>query len=62
MKDKTSMERAFEIAAEGPCRSVEVIRRRLAREGYDPRQITGQSLSRQLLAISKQADARNDDP
>lgn len=42
--NKTALERAFEIARTGTCESVEDIRRQLAREGFDRRQIEGRTL------------------
>ena len=44
----TPMERAFEMAKSGQCKSVDEIRKRLKQEGYSVTQITGRSLLKQL--------------
>lgn len=46
--DKTALERAFEIARSGACEKVEDIRKQLAHEGFDRRQVEGRALSQQL--------------
>ena len=46
MNHKTALERAFELADEGW--STSQIRAALLREGYDPHQLYGQSISSQL--------------
>jgi hypothetical protein len=53
--EKTSLERAFEIARTGMFRKVELLRRQLTREGFDRRQVNGRSLSNQLMAESRKA-------
>jgi hypothetical protein len=56
----TELERAFQLAESGDCRSVEEIRKKLISEGYYAAQITGKTLLRQLQAlISAELEARN---
>jgi hypothetical protein len=57
--DKSTVERAFELARSGSCRSNEDIIRQLNREGFsDPAgQLSGQSLRKQLRALMKDARA-----
>jgi hypothetical protein len=45
------LERAFELARSGECRSIEAIRKRLAREGYSTTQLYGRALLAQLKAL-----------
>jgi hypothetical protein len=47
----TELERAFQLAASGDCRSVDEIRKKLSQEGYYATQITGKSLLRQLQGL-----------
>ncbi len=47
----TELERAFQLAMSGDCRSVDEIRKKLSQEGYYATQITGKSLLRQLQAL-----------
>ena len=54
-KHKTALERAFEIARGGAGESVADIRRQLAREGFDQRQIEGKTLNWQLSGMLRQA-------
>jgi hypothetical protein len=55
----TELERGFQLAESGDCRSVDEIRRKLIQEGYYATQITGKSLLRQLQAlISAALDGR----
>jgi hypothetical protein len=57
------MERAFQLAKSGDCRSVDEIRKKLIQEGYYAMQITGKSLLRQLQAlISAELEARQKRP
>jgi hypothetical protein len=44
----TALERAFELAKSGECRTTDEIRKRLNAEGFSGQQITGPSLLRQL--------------
>ena len=48
----TTIERAFQLAREGACRSVEDIRGQLTSEGYDRvlEHLSGMSIKRQLNA------------
>jgi hypothetical protein len=55
----TELERAFQLAMSGDCRSVDEIRKKLSQEGYYATQITGKSLLRQLQGLIAAAlDAR----
>lgn len=45
---KSSLERAFELAASGMVPNVSALRARLDREGYSGKQVTGPSLTKQL--------------
>jgi hypothetical protein len=47
----TELERAFQLAKSGDCRSVDEIRKKLSSEGYYATQVTGKGLLRQLQAI-----------
>jgi hypothetical protein len=51
----TTLERAFQLAKSGRCRSIQEVRLQLSCEGYSPEQITGRALSRQLLALIRAA-------
>jgi hypothetical protein len=51
----TALERAFELAKSGSCASVQEIRKRLSAEGYPLSQITGRTLSKQLVELIKTA-------
>lgn len=53
--DKTALERAFEIASSGAFEKVEDIRKQLAREGFDRRQVERRTLSQQLRDIWRKA-------
>jgi hypothetical protein len=56
----SELERAFQLAKSGDCRSVDEVRKKLASEGYYATQITGKTLLRQLQAlISAELKARN---
>lgn len=56
-KDKTALERAFELARTGKFRSVTDLRNAINREGYAGSQIAGPALARQLSEIMKAASA-----
>ncbi len=47
----TELERAFQLAQSGECRSVDEIRKKLTAEGYYATQVTGKGLLRQLQNI-----------
>lgn len=51
----TPLERAFELAHSGDCRSIDEIRDRLKKEGLRTDQITGPTLLRQLREICRLA-------
>lgn len=53
--DKTTMERAFELARSGKCSDVYDLVRRLDREGYDGNQIQGPVLRKQLANMIGEA-------
>lgn len=53
--EKTSLERAFEIARTGRWHRVEDIRRQLLQEGYNHRQVEGPLLGRQLVEAARLA-------
>ena len=50
-----TLERAFELARSGEFDTVEAIRRRLMKEGYVFRVLTGPYLSRQLRELMREA-------
>ena len=56
-KHQTALERAFELARSGKYRSMDDLRHRLSREGYDRRQLDGRALSRQLRGLMASASA-----
>jgi hypothetical protein len=56
-RSKTSLERAFELAASGTVSQVHQIRTLLKREGYDQRQLKGPAINKQLREIIGQAKA-----
>ncbi|KAF0161412.1 MAG: hypothetical protein FD157_4139 [Rhodocyclaceae bacterium] len=58
--DKTTIERAFELARSGDCRRVGDIVARLDREGYDGRQIQGSVLKKQLARLIEEARKADD--
>jgi hypothetical protein len=58
----TTLERAFQIARSGRAPTVGRIKRALADEGYDQRQIEGQSLTKQLKALINAAKSRWREP
>jgi hypothetical protein len=53
--NKTSLERAFDIARSGECIGVVDLIRRLKDEGYESRQIEGPHLKKQLARLIKEA-------
>jgi hypothetical protein len=54
---KTTLERAFEIAASGRAESVAQIRTLLKAEGYETQQIYGRALAKQLGDIVRKEKA-----
>jgi flagellar biosynthesis/type III secretory pathway protein FliH len=50
-KNKTALERAFELARSGRYPTVQLIRRAISAEGYSQNQIEGRELTRQLKAL-----------
>jgi hypothetical protein len=61
VKDKSTLERAFELAREGRCHSIDDIRRALTRENYNDVQahLTGPTIARQMRALIDAARARD---
>jgi hypothetical protein len=55
----STVERAYELARSGSCRTIEDIRRRLTAERYDSVQahLSGASIKRDLIALCKAAAA-----
>ncbi len=53
--NKTALERAFELAKSGTVSSVGQLKDKIRAEGYDPDQINGSELYRQLRGIIAQA-------
>jgi hypothetical protein len=51
----TVLERAFELASSGMCASLDDLRRRLKKEGYELNQLQGRALRMQLLGLIKKA-------
>ncbi|TPM12634.1 hypothetical protein FJ958_31310 [Mesorhizobium sp. B2-3-5] len=49
--NKTTLERAFELARSGKCNDLTSLRQQLKSEGYDLRQLEGRALLRQLQAL-----------
>ena len=60
MTEKSTVERAFELARSGDCRTLDDIRRRLNAERYEAvsSHLAGSSLARQLRDAMKTAQAR----
>lgn len=52
-QNKTTLERAFELAKSGRFKSASDLKRAVAAEGYQKSQLDGPSLTRQLTAIIK---------
>lgn len=49
--NRTTLERAFEIASSGKCNDLAALRKQLKSEGYDPNQVAGPSLEKQLRSL-----------
>jgi hypothetical protein len=54
-RTKTALERAFELAQSGKCLNVTEVEKRLKSERFDPSQIEGPSLRKQLLKLIEEA-------
>jgi hypothetical protein len=54
-ENRTSLERAFEIAKSGSCGSMEELKRVLRSEGYSSDQVVGRSLTAQLRVLMTNA-------
>lgn len=50
-ENKTTLERAFELAGSGKCASMDELTRMLKAEGYASGQLVGPSLRKQLLTL-----------
>ncbi|MDO9383991.1 MAG: hypothetical protein Q7T86_14135 [Hyphomicrobiaceae bacterium] len=61
LQTQTTLERAFELAQTGKCRTVTELRLKLRGEGFDVDQITGPKLLKQLNAILGSAQPDPDD-
>ena len=55
----TALERAFQLAKSGQPKSIDDIRRQLAKEHHATGQITGGTLRKQLQALIQEAQALN---
>jgi hypothetical protein len=53
----TALERAFQLAKSGGPKSIDDIKRELAKEHYSSGQITGNTLRKQLMALIQEAQA-----
>jgi hypothetical protein len=53
--NKTSLERAFEIARSGRCVDLSDLIKCLRQEGYETGQIVGNALKKQLLSLIEEA-------
>lgn len=51
LSDKTTLERAFELAASRRCQSLSDVRLFLRREGYEAEQLVGPALIKQLTML-----------
>lgn len=60
MSSTTTLERAFDLARTGDYANLNQITKQLRAEGYDLKQIEGQSLRRQLRALCD--DSRGPEP
>ena len=55
--ERTTLERAFELARSGKCYSIMEIEKRLKSEGHNASQLQGKGLRKQLLQLIKIARA-----
>lgn len=55
-KNRTTLERAFEIASYGKCNDLAALRKHLKSEGFDPGQVAGPSLEKQLRSLMEMAE------
>ena len=55
-KNRTTLERAFEIASSGSSTDLAALRKHLKAEGYDPDQVAGPSLEKQLRSLIELAE------
>ena len=56
--NKTTIERAFELARSGQCKTISEIRQQLKIEGYNQDRIEGRSLLLQLRTLMAEASER----
>ena len=54
-REITALERAFQLAGSGSCKSISDIKRRLKAEGYASAQVDGPALRKQLRSLMKGA-------
>lgn len=54
-RNKTVLERAFDIASSGSAGSMDDVRRQLKAEGYDQSQLQGRTLTTQLRDLMRKA-------
>lgn len=55
----TTLERAFQLAKSGGCKTIEELRKALREEGYSTSHIMGPSLTKQLRALMKRGDEKS---
>jgi hypothetical protein len=55
-QNKTALERAFELARSGRFQTVTELKKVVSREGYQASQLEGSQLSRQLMALIREAN------
>jgi len=55
MDGKSPLERAFELAVAGKCRTVSELRLELKKEGYPVEQLVGSSLTKQPVVLIREA-------
>lgn len=58
--EKTTLERAFELARSGECPTIKAIRVRVRAEGFAGEQLYGPALVRQLRQLCRSARAETD--
>ena len=57
-----TLERAFQLARNRSCRTIEELRKALRHEGYSTEQITGRALSKQLRELMTRDDEKAPGP
>jgi hypothetical protein len=51
--NKSTLERAFELASSGRCNDIAILRKTLSAEGYDARQVEGRAIVKQLKELTR---------